>query len=194
MLETTGVAQIEHQQADVDSTIEGRPQGLESLLTCSVPNMEVAGCFTTIHRTLRSVFDHVYAYSVDIPSFGSNWGFNIAMGCERLKASNDGGDEDVVATAAANAADAAVGTLAAQEATAALLAADIKRDVAQILTLMTIEERDATLSNRFEGGVSPLKYYDGVTHLGMFGLPLEVRNYMAEETRIMTREKPVFMY
>ena len=37
-------------------------------------------CFTTIHSTLRSTFQHVYPYSVDIPSFGSNWGFNLATG------------------------------------------------------------------------------------------------------------------
>lgn len=151
-------------------------------------------CFTTIHRTLRSVFDHVYAYSVDIPSFGSNWGFNIAMGCSRLEASGSGSGEvaeDVVAAAAeARAADADDRA----EVTAALLASDIKRDVAYPLTSMTIEARDAALSSRFEGGVSPLKYYDGITHLGIFGLPLEVRTHLAGETRIMTQANPVFMH
>ena len=122
-------------------------------------------CFSTIHRTLRSVFDRVRIL-VDIPSFGSNWGFNIATGCERLKAASGDG-EDVVASTA-NAASASNG----EEATAALLASDIKRDVAYPLTSMTIEERDAALRNRFEGGISPLKYYDGITHLGMFGLPI----------------------
>ena len=56
------------------------------------------------------------------------------------------------------------------------------------------EERDAALRSRFEGGVSPLKFYDGITHLGIFGLPLEVRTHLAGETRIMTQANPVFMH
>jgi thermospermine synthase len=37
-------------------------------------------CFTAIHHTLRSSFKNVVAYSVEIPSFGSPWGFNVAWG------------------------------------------------------------------------------------------------------------------
>ena len=102
----------------------------------------------------------------------------------------DSGDGEDVVASTANAASASNG----EEATAALLASDIKRDIAYPLTSMTIEERDAALNNRFEGGVSPLKYYDGVTHLGMFGLPKEVRTHLREETRIMTLANPVFMH
>lgn len=36
-------------------------------------------CFTVIHNTLKATFDHTFPFSVDIPSFGGGWGFNIAM-------------------------------------------------------------------------------------------------------------------
>jgi len=35
-------------------------------------------CFTVIHKTLQSSFDCVFPYSVEIPSFGGAWGFNLA--------------------------------------------------------------------------------------------------------------------
>lgn len=36
-------------------------------------------CFTAIHNTLKVSFDHVSAFSTSIPSFGSEWGFNLAF-------------------------------------------------------------------------------------------------------------------
>lgn len=35
-------------------------------------------CFSAINNTLKQSFAHVEAYTVDIPSFGSAWGFNVA--------------------------------------------------------------------------------------------------------------------
>lgn len=35
-------------------------------------------CFTVIHKTLKTVFPKVSGMVADIPSFGSNWGFNLA--------------------------------------------------------------------------------------------------------------------
>lgn len=35
-------------------------------------------CFTVIHKTLKSVFDHVSMSVADVPSFGCCWGFNLA--------------------------------------------------------------------------------------------------------------------
>ena len=35
-------------------------------------------CFTVIHRTLAQAFNCVLPYSVDVPSFGCPWGFNLA--------------------------------------------------------------------------------------------------------------------
>lgn len=36
-------------------------------------------CFTVINKTLSSVFSDVLPYSVEIPSFGSSWGFNLCI-------------------------------------------------------------------------------------------------------------------
>ena len=36
-------------------------------------------CFTVIHNTLQSALDVVIPYAVDVPSFGCNWGFNLAF-------------------------------------------------------------------------------------------------------------------
>lgn len=35
-------------------------------------------CFTAIHHTLKATFARVEAYTTNIPSFGSDWGFNVA--------------------------------------------------------------------------------------------------------------------
>lgn len=38
-----------------------------------------------------------------------------------------------------------------------------------------------------------LKWYDGITHMRMFSLGKELREKMANETRVMTVENPLFM-
>lgn len=35
-------------------------------------------CFTAVHNTLKAVFPKVYGYTVHVPSFISEWGFNMA--------------------------------------------------------------------------------------------------------------------
>ena len=44
---------------------------------CSILNSHE--CFSTIHNTLKSAFKNVYPYSAPIPSFGCDWGFNLAF-------------------------------------------------------------------------------------------------------------------
>ena len=132
-------------------------------------------CCSTIHRTLRSVFDHVHCFSADIPSFGSNWGFNLAHGCTAIAADPDS-DDVATAAGAAPVADA--------------VAADCK----DMLTQLSIDERNALIEARITGGAASLKFYDGITHLGLFGLPLEVRAALWTEERIMSMENPVFMH
>lgn len=39
-------------------------------------------CFTVIHKTLKSVFEHVSMSVADVPSFGCCWGFNLASDSE----------------------------------------------------------------------------------------------------------------
>ena len=41
---------------------------------------------------------------------------------------------------------------------------------------------------------APLRFYDGVTHTGMFSLPKGLRESIDKETMIITEKKPVFAY
>ena len=45
-----------------------------------------------------------------------------------------------------------------------------------------------------ERGVGRLKFYDGVTHRGMFSLPRYVREALAKQKRIITDKKPLYLY
>jgi spermidine synthase len=132
-------------------------------------------CCTTIARTLRSVFDHVYTYAVDIPSFGSNWAFNIATGVERI-------------TAASASEDVATNTSGTST-----VPTDMQADLLQMLQERSISDIDSIVAERCVDGTT-LKYYDGVTHMGVFGLTKEIRDSLKSETRIMTLENPVFMH
>ena len=40
----------------------------------------------------------------------------------------------------------------------------------------------------------PLRYYDGITHQGSFALPKYLRDALAEEHRIITKENPLFVF
>lgn len=40
----------------------------------------------------------------------------------------------------------------------------------------------------------PLQYYDGTTHKHMFSLPKYVRQGLAQETRVINKDNPVYMY
>ncbi len=57
--------------------------------------------------------------------------------------------------------------------------------------LMTAEEVDKRIKAR---GLKGLKFYDGVTHRGMFALPRYVRDAMAAQKRIITDKKPLYLY
>jgi len=53
---------------------------------------------------------------------------------------------------------------------------------------------DSMIEERIEGGESSLGYYDGISHLRMFHLSKPLRKSMAEETRIMTKDNPIYMF
>ena len=117
------------------------PQGVMAVQSepCMVGNMEA---FSAINNTLRSVFPHVYPYHVMVPSFASDWGFNLAsLGPNPLA--------------------------------------------------LTAEEIDRRLSAR---GCESLRFYDGVTHTGLFAIPKHVRAYLAEERRIITEDDPLVVF
>ncbi|KAJ1455777.1 S-adenosyl-L-methionine-dependent methyltransferase [Pelagophyceae sp. CCMP2097] len=56
----------------------------------------------------------------------------------------------------------------------------------------SIEVIDKKVSERLSR--LPLKHYDGESHVGMFHLQKVIRDGIAKETRIITKETPVFMY
>ena len=55
---------------------------------------------------------------------------------------------------------------------------------------LTIEQVDTQIAARVR---RPLRYYDGVTHRGMFSVPKYLREALAAEDRIITRETPLFV-
>jgi len=65
------------------------------LVTQSGPGsiMNITECNSVIHKTLKTAFTHVLPYACDIPSFGCNWGFNVAFNddCAFAKAAAEAG-------------------------------------------------------------------------------------------------------
>jgi spermidine synthase len=98
-------------------------------------------CFSSVYKTLKSVFPIVCPYQIDVPSFGGPWGF-------------------CVASSSLNPA-----TLSAKEI-------------------------DSRISTRRLS----LKCYDGVSHQGMFSIAMHLRNGLAEEGRLITDKKPLYVY
>eukprot|EP00934_Nitzschia_sp_Nitz4_P002533 Nitzschia sp. Nitz4//scaffold84_size84139//58185//59207//NITZ4_005206-RA/size84139-processed-gene-0.7-mRNA-1//1//CDS//3329559057//2523//frame0 len=53
---------------------------------------------------------------------------------------------------------------------------------------------DELIETYIEGGEKALRMYDGVTHGRMFSLTKATRKQLYADTRVMTKENPVFMY
>ena len=98
--------------------------------------------FTSVNNTLRSVFNIVCPYYVDMPSFGGPWGF----------------------------------CLASQNLNPLLLSAS---------------EVDSRMSSR---SITNLKFYDGLTHQGMFSLPRHLRGELSQPVRLITDGAPLYIY
>ena len=117
------------------------PQGLMAVQSepCMVGNLEA---FSAINNTLQSVFPHVYPYHIMVPSFASDWGFNLAsLGPNPLA--------------------------------------------------LNVQEVDRRLADR---GCALLRFYDGVTHNGLFALPKHVRTTLENEQRIITEDDPLVVF
>lgn len=107
-------------------------------------------CMTVIAKTMESCFDFIYPATVDIPSFGTNWGYVVA---------------------------------------------GLRDSAALNLPSRVVEDVDALVASRLSGITEkPLRFYDGVSHRGMFGTPKWLREAIKMEQRIMTKDNPVFMY
>lgn len=117
------------------------PQGLMAVQSepCMVGNLEA---FSAINNTLQSVFPHVYPYHIMVPSFASDWGFNLAsLGPNPLA--------------------------------------------------LNVQEIDRRLADR---GCASLRFYDGVTHNGLFALPKHVRTTLENEQRVITEDDPLVVF
>jgi len=53
--------------------------------------------FSPIHHTLKQVFPKVYGYTMCVPSFTSEWGFNLAVNDVSIDLSGAGADETLAA-------------------------------------------------------------------------------------------------
>ena len=63
--------------------------------------------------------------------------------------------------------------------------------ISAALAAQSVPALDAEIARRIAG---ELKFYDGVSHMGVFGVPKEVRLGLDAEERVMTRDNPIFMY
>ena len=62
---------------------------------------------------------------------------------------------------------------------------------AQKLHLLPLAGIDSKISSRIKEG---LRFYDGLTHRGLFTLPKTLREAIDEEERIITEQEPLFIY
>jgi thermospermine synthase len=53
---------------------------------------------------------------------------------------------------------------------------------------------DSLVEKYIQGGEKSLRMYDGITHQRMFALTKALRKQLANDTRVMTKDNPVFMY
>lgn len=65
------------------------------------------------------------------------------------------------------------------------------RDKAQDPVILSVKEVDRRLAARTTG---TLRFYDGVTHQGLFHAPKYLRDILAQERTLISEKKPVFFY
>ena len=135
-------------------------------------------CFTVIHSTLRAAYGagNVVPYSADIPSFGSDWGFNLVT-------------VDGVATTQQQRQEEEKEKDDEEENNGTAVDVD---DALRRMLEIPAKEIDRRIAKRIKGG--SLKFLDGIAWRGLFGLPKSIREACRTETRIMTKENPVFMF
>lgn len=121
-------------------------------------------CLAPIINTLKTSFDHVMPYTVNIPSFGSEWGFVIAFSSTETMSST-------------------------------INITQIERDAIDKNISETITEiEDVHKNGTAKDGSEVLKFYDGETHQRMFALSKPLRNGIKKDVRVITKDKPVFMF
>jgi len=121
--------------------------------------------FAAIKNTLETAFDCVIPYSVNIPSFASDWGFIMAFNASNPDAAISGFVDICVK----------------------------KIDGMVTKNITEIDDIESKTEN-CQKGCELIRYYDGLTHRRMFALPKPLRDNMKLDTRIMTEANPVFMF
>jgi len=131
-------------------------------------NVDDPSCFAPIHNTLNTAFDCVIPYSVNIPSFGSDWGFNMAFRSESATSVSPRGEASY--------------SIVEQQKEEWQYPSHKGRNI------------DELIERHIAKGADALQFYDGITHLTMFSLSKPLRRYMDNDKRVITRDDPIFMY
>jgi len=121
-------------------------------------------CFTVIHQTLKRAFDNVVPFTADVPSFGFNWGWNLAFNNNAAVA--DKAKEK--------------GCSKASDYFTETTVKEIDDAIAERITLSNDE--------------SSLRFMDGISYRGVMGVPKPVRKALAEEERFISKDNHVYMY
>ncbi len=129
--------------------------------------------FAAIHNTLKASFDYAIPYSINIPSFGSDWGYIMAgdSTCTSRGVGHDGNGNG----------NGSLNVAADVDSFVSVKPKVIDDLIARMITTTTDDE-------------NVLTYYDGISHLRMFALPKPLREMIKKDQRIMTKENPVFMF
>lgn len=129
-------------------------------------------CYGPIKNTLATVFDCAVPYSSNIPSFGSDWGFVMAFDMPETNGSGSTKTKDEEIESWTGIAPATLDNM--------------------------IESRIADIESAGkDGNIGPndvLRFYDGLTHRRIFALTKPLREALKQDTRIMTKANPIFMY
>jgi len=56
---------------------------------------------------------------------------------------------------------------------------------------LSVEDVDKRIAERIQ---KPLRFYDGITHRGIFSIPKYLRGQIAAETKVITKDNPLFTY
>lgn len=120
--------------------------------------------FAASCNTLKTVFDNVVPYTVNIPSYGSDWGFIMAF--DDL----DDTDKGDFSSLPVNMIDEMIDE--------------------RITSISDVSKNDKLC----EVGSNVLRYYDEISHRRMFALPKPLRTILNTDKRIITKDNPVFMY
>jgi spermidine synthase len=171
-----------------------------------MPDQDDPSCHAPIYNTLRSVFSTVQLYTTNIPSFGSDWGFVLASNHHHhhdmlnvfghhtndipRRIVNGINDDDATSTIPTqmNGCDDTRTTTATMNGSGALLPSTTT------ITTSVIQMIDERIERHIDGGAAVLKHYDGLAHQKMFALTKPLRTHLDQDDRIITVDRPIYMY